>query len=305
MAKRLPPDMGDNKGERHPTRAAKQVGITEAEKRGRSTARLRNVPCFKLEPHDLQPLERHADENVADLVASIRVIGLQEPPLVRKVGKKYVVLAGHRRVRAWQLLASAGQAAPKMPVFVLESLSDTEAVYIVAAEYTHRTEFHLLHTARVVGAAHEARRAELGREPTLKEMTAIVPWGKSSVGELVRIYKALRDPEIGPLVQSLDDPPKLLLNKVLGHDRTRAAELLNLWAGDGAKAVTGSLSKRRTGPAPSPIKRRSREGGYDLTIAYRERMSPADAQAALSAVEHVREQLLAVLGKAVGRPTAA
>lgn len=290
MAKCMPDDIGELKEPRTPTRAAKPE-VTANEIKARASARLRKVPVFKLAPHPLQPLERHSDENVADLAESIRSLGLQEPPLVRLLPDgTYVILAGHRRTRAWQLLASAGYVDDKIRAFVLSGLADGEDIAIIAAEYAHRLDFSPLHAAQIVGAAVNHRRQVLGREPTVREMADLVPWKKSQLNSYHRVYEALQDPRLAPLVRRLDKPSISLLDKVLGlDDFFRAQAALEAYASDGPAAARAFLPKK--GRPKKAVQLNPQKGGFDLLIRYREGMSPEAAEKALAELRKAEQKL--------------
>lgn len=61
---------------------------------------LRQIPIDVIFDPDLPMRTEISYESVADLVASIRQIGIIEPLVVRAVGEKYQVIAGHRRLTA-------------------------------------------------------------------------------------------------------------------------------------------------------------------------------------------------------------
>ena len=62
---------------------------------------LRTADPRKLKANPNNPRRSNAgDFPDAQMLASIRSIGLVQPPLVKAVGKKLVIVAGHRRVAA-------------------------------------------------------------------------------------------------------------------------------------------------------------------------------------------------------------
>ena len=303
MAKRMPNDIGELKEPRTPTRAAKPE-VTEQEIKARASARLRKVPVFRLAPHPLQPTERHADENVAGLAESIRSLGLQEPPLVRAVpGGQHVILAGHRRVRAWQLLASRGEVADRIPAFVLSGLADGEDVAIIAAEYAHQEDFSPLHAARIVGAAVEYRKEVLGRAPTVREMVALVPWKKSQISKYHKISEALDDPRLAPLVHRVDKPSISLLYSILSQTEfSRVETALEAYGNEGAAAARAKMNGNdvtaeaetngtRGGRPLKTVTKEPQGGGYDLLVRFRPSMSEEDMKEALKALGELRQEL--------------
>ena len=58
-------------------------------------------------------------ESVEDLVMSMRQVGMIEPLVVKKIGERYEVIAGHRR-----LLAAGIVQLPKAPCFIVEATQE-------------------------------------------------------------------------------------------------------------------------------------------------------------------------------------
>jgi len=226
-------------------------------------------------------------------VESIRSLGLQDPPLVRRLDDgSLVILAGHRRVRSWQLLAERGEVGERIPVYARSDITDRDAVYIIAAEYAHRRDYSVVHTARIVGTAVEARREELGQKPTAREMADLLPWGKSSIAAYQAIHAALQDPEIEALVHSVDRPGKSLLHRVLSH-KDLSREALEAYRDGGAAAARSVLKRGRTG-RPSKVVSKRKDGARSaVTVRYRAGMTPGDAEKVLQAL---RETVVEVEG---------
>lgn len=291
----MPDDMARSNAERLPTRAATQERMCGVEVAVRSEARLRKVRVFQLRPHPLQPSERHAAHNVHDLMESIQEIGLQEPPLIRRLPNgTYEILAGHRRSAAWQMLTLSGLIDEKIPAFVHVNLSDREALYIVAAEYAHNEDYSPLHIARIVGATVQERRAEIGREPGARDLAAILPWEKSSIAAYRKVYDALQDARLAPLVQRLDSPDISLLYKALCvSEFSRTVEVLEAYVDSGANAARKILNASKGGRPKQWVSRKAQGNGYDLTVRFRPSMPVEDARAALARLESLRDDLLA------------
>jgi ParB/RepB/Spo0J family partition protein len=284
----------DAGAERTPTRATISVVASPAEQSARARARLLLVSAFKLRPHTLQPAERHSDLNVADLMESIAALGLQDPPVVRRLPNgSHEILAGHRRIRAWQLLALDGRVLEKMRAFVLDGISDREAVYIIAAEYAHRREFSVLHTARIVGAAWNERRAELGKEPTVRDLADILPWGKSSIDDYLLIHDALQDPASSELVHRMDNAKGLLV-KILRQDDGVRLAALHAYAESGPAGARRVLSSTVAAAVVPTVERKDCDDGYDLLVRVRRDMSAEQIEAARVAMAALAQDLSGV-----------
>ena len=245
-----------------------------AEVRARKVAKLRTIGVHKLRSHRLQPQERHSDANVSDLMVSIQELGLLEPPMVwKRPDGRYVGLCGHRRVRAWQLLAMEGLVQDRMRVFVRDDLSEGESDLIVAAEYGHRREFSPVHTARVISAAHRAMEAEGSKGVTVRRLAAILPWEKTSIDDYLKIDQALQDPRTEALVLAMDKEGKSLLLKVLSQPRfSTRLRILTAYQKGGVAAVHKALASSKGGRPQKSVIRSKRGQGYDLTIRFRPTM---------------------------------
>lgn len=290
--KRQLQDMARRDTQRMPTVYAAEPP-TETERQGREVASLRSISVFKLQPHRLQPSVRHSAENVADLRVSIEALGLQEPPLVwRKNARTYVILFGHRRIRACQLAALDGRIDEKIRVFVRTDLTEAQALAMMAAEYFHRREFGTLHIAKLIGeTSRHMARDENGEIPA-RELAAVLPWGRTSVRQYLTIYDALQDPRLAPLVHRVDKAPKSLLYKILAQEEfsTRAGAL-QVYVEKGEAAARKVISAGNGGRPLKTVTRRERGGGWDTTVRIRPTMSKAEIEEARQGLEKAVEDL--------------
>ena len=288
-------DIARRDAERTPTVAAGQP--SEAEKEGRSTAKLQMVSVFKLRPHPLQPPERHSEANVADLLASIIELGLQDPPLVwRKEDGSYVILFGHRRVRAWQLGALDGRLKGKILVFVRSDLTEGEAVKLMMAEYAHRVEYSTLHKAQLVGETSRYLSLDGDDEISRRNLAVVLPWEKTQVGEYLTIYRGLQDRRLSAAVRRADSAPISLLCKMLTQEgfSTQLAAL-EAYAEKGAaaaRAVMGTANPDRMGGRPlKTVTRTKRRAGYDLMVRIRPTMNEAQVEEGREALRQALRDL--------------
>lgn len=61
---------------------------------------IKSIDVKLIVPNKYQPRKEFKDENIKELSHSIEVNGLIQPIIVRKIGKKYELIAGERRLRA-------------------------------------------------------------------------------------------------------------------------------------------------------------------------------------------------------------
>ena len=88
---------------------------------------IKTLTRSKLRPFRYHPYKVKEDEDMANLVNSIREEGVISPIIVRKVGKdNYEILSGHRRFKACQILD-----IKEIPVIVKDIQMPEAAIYVV------------------------------------------------------------------------------------------------------------------------------------------------------------------------------
>ena len=83
-----------------------------------------------------QPRKYYNDESLSELVQSIKENGLIEPLVVRKVNDTYELIAGHRRLRALQILEQVN-----VPVYIIDA-SDKQAAQLSIIENVQRKDLN-------------------------------------------------------------------------------------------------------------------------------------------------------------------
>jgi ParB family transcriptional regulator, chromosome partitioning protein len=151
-------------------------GGSPAADEGVSGARFAELPVGRITPNPLQPRQHFDEEAMAELVVSIREIGLLQPVVVREIdgddeGPRYELVMGERRWRATQ---SAG--LDTIPAIVRDT-SDDDMLRDALLENLHRQQLNPLEeavqrrvAAGVLSAGHA--RAILGL-PTPEAMEAM------------------------------------------------------------------------------------------------------------------------------------
>lgn len=107
------------------------------------------VPVSEVVASPFQPRRRFDDEQIAELAESIRESGLIQPLVVRRVGDKYELIAGERRLRA---VTRLGQTEVRV---VVHEATDREVAELTLIENLQRADltpleeaeqYHLLQT---------------------------------------------------------------------------------------------------------------------------------------------------------------
>jgi ParB family chromosome partitioning protein len=132
-------------------------------------ARFEEVPLDRITPNPLQPREHFDPEALAELVTSIREVGLLQPVVVRQIGAdedgpRYELVMGERRWRASQEAGTGTIAA------IVRDTSDDDMLRDALLENLHRQQLNPLEEAAAYqqllhefGATHEELAERIGR----------------------------------------------------------------------------------------------------------------------------------------------
>ncbi len=109
------------------------------------TYKLREVPIKQIKIWKTAQARKLNREGVAELAKSIKAEGLQNPPLIQKNGKGYLLMSGQRRLAALKRLR-----AKKIPALVLTrntayDIHDAKAASV--GENIHRKNMNVKDTA--------------------------------------------------------------------------------------------------------------------------------------------------------------
>jgi|GEM_PF-910891 len=105
-----------------------------------------NIPLEQLEDSPFQLRQQMDSDELAELVRSIRDHGLLNPILVRRAGKTYQVISGHRRLAAYRRLQFAGKTDAEkakyaaIPARELPSVSDEQMLLLGLTENMLRAD---------------------------------------------------------------------------------------------------------------------------------------------------------------------
>lgn len=175
---------------------------------GNAETEVRRLPVGSIVPNPLQPRQVFSEEELAELVASIRENGLLQPLLVRpdpSSGDRYQLVAGERRFRSVQRLGWTD-----VPV-VIREVSDEALLVLALVENLQREQLNALEEAE----GYQGLIDRFGL--TQEEVAQAVGKERSTVANTLRLLKL--PPSIRKLLQhgdlgmgharallSLDDP---------------------------------------------------------------------------------------------------
>jgi ParB family chromosome partitioning protein len=130
-----------------------------------SGARFEDLPIDAIEPNPRQPREAFDEEALAELVASVREVGVLQPVVVRELSPgRYQLVMGERR---WRACRKAGLET--VPAIIRET-ADNDLLRDALLENLHRQQLNPLEEAAAYqqllaefGATHEELAERIGR----------------------------------------------------------------------------------------------------------------------------------------------
>ncbi len=136
---------------------------------GTEVAQQNEVPINQISPNPRQPRTVFDETALNELIASIKSIGILQPPVVRKVGEsKYELVMGERRFRAAK---AAGLTS--IPVIIRQT-PDNELLREALIENIHRSQLNPLEEGATYaqllndfGCTHDELALKLGRSRPL------------------------------------------------------------------------------------------------------------------------------------------
>ena len=121
-----------------------------------------------IDPNPRQPRTVFDQEALQELVTSIKEIGILQPPVVRKVGNRYELIMGERRLRAAKI---AGLT--RIPVIIRQT-PNNELLREALIENIHRSQLNALEEGAAYSqllndfnCTHEELAVKLGRSRTV------------------------------------------------------------------------------------------------------------------------------------------
>ena len=103
------------------------------------------IEITKIEPPLWQPRKKFEEQKLKELASSIKEHGLLQPLVVEKAGTRFRLVSGERRYRALQTLNIT-----KVPVRILENLTQEERIQIQIAENLQREDITPMERSRAI-----------------------------------------------------------------------------------------------------------------------------------------------------------
>ncbi len=131
----------------------------------------------EITPSPYQPRKKIDPRELDELSRSIKEKGIVQPIVVRKVGQKYEIVAGHRRVEA-----SKSLGIKELPTVVRE-LNDRDAFTLALVENLQRKDLN------PIEEAYAFKRLNEEFQLTYEEVAQFVGKDKTSVANTLRLLK--------------------------------------------------------------------------------------------------------------------
>ena len=186
------------------------IFTSQMERDDRNLKRIYNIPLDKIDPYPDHPFKVRDDEDMMNLVESVKVNGVLTPAIVRrKEDGRYEVVAGHRRKRACEL---AGISTLRAEIW--DMTRDEAIIYMVESNFQRST---ILPSEKAF--AYKMRLEAMKRQGKRNDLTFGPVGQKSSRDELAtsvedssrQIQRYIRLTELVPDILEMVDEGKMAL----------------------------------------------------------------------------------------------
>jgi len=130
-----------------------------------------------------QPRKEYAKEKITALAESIKTKGLIQPIIVKTYGKDYLIIAGHRRYKAYKELGKEF-----IPCIVKEeNLSDNDLTELALIENLQREDLNTLEIAESIYSLKELRNI------SQKEIATVTGYSEGNISKYIQLFDAIKD----------------------------------------------------------------------------------------------------------------
>jgi ParB family chromosome partitioning protein len=164
-----------------PAPANEPHGQADAPEQAVADAVYLEIPVDEIAPNPRQPRTVFDEDALAELVHSIREIGLLQPVVVRRAGSGYELIAGERRLRA-----SREAGLPLIPAIVRQT-DDDDLLRDALLENLHRADLNALEEA----AAYQQLLEDFGC--TQEELARRIGRSRPQVTNTLRLLRLPTD----------------------------------------------------------------------------------------------------------------
>ena len=137
-----------------------------------------SILLSKIKPNPNQPRKNFADKSLKQLAQSIDEKGLISPITVKKVGNKYIIVAGERRYRAHKLLNKK-----RILAYVIDADTTKDVMYMALIENIQREDLNPIEEAK----GYKYLKENL--ESSITEIAKTVGKSRPAVSNALRLLK--------------------------------------------------------------------------------------------------------------------
>ena len=173
--------------------------------------RIYEIPLTEIDPFPDHPFKVRDDEDMMNLVESVRINGVITPATVRKKEDgRYELLSGHRRKRACEL---AG--LPTLRCDVVEMDRDEATVFMVESNFQRTTilpsEKAFAYKMRLEAMNRQGKRSDLTFSPLDKKLRSGLELSKDVGDSQAQIYRYIRLTKLIPDILEMVDEGNIAL----------------------------------------------------------------------------------------------
>ncbi len=154
---------------------------------------IKDIPLEKIVEFPEHPYKVLDDENMAELVESIRKYGLLQPVLVRPLlnSDKYEMISGHRRKRAFEIAD-----IKTIPCRIMNLTKDEATILMVDSNIVREkflpSEKGKAYRMRMEAVKRQGKRTDLTFSPTAKKLNTVKEFSESIGESKDSIYRYIR-----------------------------------------------------------------------------------------------------------------
>lgn len=184
---------------------------TQKERDEERLKKIYEIPIDEIDDFPNHPYKVKDDEDMMNLVESIREYGIITPATLRRKGDgRYEILSGHRRKRACQLAGIKTLRAE-----IVEMSRDEAIIFMVDSNLQRTTilpsEKAFSYKMRLEAMNRQGQRTDLTSRPLGKKLTSVEELASEVTESTRQIHRYIRLTELIPDILSLVDEGKIAL----------------------------------------------------------------------------------------------
>jgi ParB family chromosome partitioning protein len=155
---------------------------------------VKDIPLELIKPDPNQPRKDYAADKIKSLADSIKEKGLLQPIILKPIGKDYLIIVGHRRYFAYQLLKET-----TIPAIVREeTATEKDLTEYALLENLQREDLNALEIAD--GLHHLKSIKDVSQD----EISKVTGYSQANISKYLQLFKAVQaNPKIADKVKEI------------------------------------------------------------------------------------------------------